>query len=216
MTCYPPPPAPRSSASSRTGRRPAVPTRFLTGSRTWSWSLEAPSHACNDAGDCVDGETQRRRRRRSGFILRIMSCGYRTAIPEPAGNEDLERLRSATAKGSGTRSTQRAAETLSVTILPLSGNYPASTLLRPDLLAVEGRSQRSQSCYGEVKSESWPTSRATEDPGKSLRDPVFSERMRFVPTTGLLLPTTNPSVCLLLKSSRQRALCGLTLGAETA
>ena len=44
------PPARRSSASSRTGRRFAAWTRPLTGSRTWSWSLNSPCHPCNDAG----------------------------------------------------------------------------------------------------------------------------------------------------------------------
>jgi hypothetical protein len=39
---------------------------------------------------------------------------------------------------------------------------------------------------GQVKHECQPTNHAAEDSGKYLRSPVFSARVRFLPTTGLL------------------------------
>jgi hypothetical protein len=40
-----------------------------------------------------------------------------------------------------------------------------------------------QSRHGEVKPESQPTNHAAEDSRKRLRNPAFSTRMRFLPTT---------------------------------
>ena len=43
---------------------------------------------------------------------------------------------------------------------------------------------RFQPGNGQVKHERQPTNHAAEDSGKCLRSPVFSTRMRFLPTTG--------------------------------
>ena len=76
------------------------------------------------------------------------------------------------------------------TILPLSRNYPASTLLLALLLAVERPSRGFQSRCGEAEDQSQPANHA-EDSAYRLGSPVLTKRMRFLPTTGMeFLPTT--------------------------